>query len=84
LPGCVLRQKKLGARRAKRIRRMSYDLRIYTIEKQDFNCPKNTLKIKMTDDGFIYPIKNHQIAVTGETPIEHEDIPQQISKALPG
>lgn len=63
---------------------MSYDLRIYTIEKQDFSILKSKFNINITKDGFIYPLSNHQIVVTNENPIEDEDIPQQVGKELPG
>jgi len=63
---------------------MSYDLHIYTIEKQDFSDLKKNFQIELTGDGFVYPLKNHQIVVYKQTPIEDEDIPLQISKELPG
>ena len=63
---------------------MSYDIRIYTIEKQDFNDLKTLFEITMFEDGFVYPFREHQIVVSKETPIEGEDIPQQICKELPG
>ena len=63
---------------------MSYDLRIYTIEKQDYNNLKSFYKIELTDNGIVYPLKNHQLVIYNETPIEGEDIPLRISKELPG
>ncbi len=63
---------------------MSYDIRIYTIKKQEFIGIRNLSNIVTNEDGFILPLKNHQIFITKETPIEDEDIPSQISKELPG
>lgn len=63
---------------------MSYDLRIYTINKPDFSGIKNMPNIEMNEDAIILPSKNHQIVISKDTPIENEDIPQQISKELPG
>lgn len=63
---------------------MSYDLRIYTINKPDFSGINNMPNIEMNEDAIILPSKNHQIVISKDTPIENEDIPQQISKELPG
>jgi hypothetical protein len=63
---------------------MSYDLRIYTIKKQKFNGIKNQLNAVAHKNEFILPIKDHQVVITKETPIEDEDIPTQISGELPG
>ena len=63
---------------------MSYDLKIYTIEKQNYENLKNNFRIELSKEGFVYPLKNHQIVVSTETPLEDEDIPLQISKELPG
>lgn len=63
---------------------MSYDLRIYTIQKQDFNVLTNNFNIIMSSEGFILPHDNYQIVVIGEVKVEDEDIPQHISKELPG
>jgi len=63
---------------------MSYDLRIYTINSQVFIGLRSISNIKINEEGFILPFKNHQIVISKETPIEYEDIPQQISKELPG
>lgn len=63
---------------------MSYDLKIYTIKKQNFNELLNQFRISINNDGFVLPLKNHQIVVTGETKIEDEDIPQHVGRELPG
>jgi len=63
---------------------MSYDLRIYTIQKQNFIDLLNQFNISMNNDGFALQLKNHQIVVADETEIEDDDIPQLVGKALPG
>lgn len=63
---------------------MSYDLRIYTIQKQNFNDLIDKFNIEIDNDGFFLPLKNHQVFVSGEMLIEDEDIPQQIGRELPG
>lgn len=63
---------------------MSYDLRIYTIQKQNFSDLLNQFNISINNDGFVLQLKNHQIVVTGETQVEDEDIPQPVGRELPG
>lgn len=63
---------------------MSYDLRIYTIEKQNFSDLKNSFNIELTSTGFLYQLKNYQIIVFSEVAVEDEDIPLQVSQELPG
>lgn len=63
---------------------MSYVLRIYTIYKQEFIGLKERLNIVTNEDGFTLPLKNHQIVITKETPVEYEDIPPLISEEFPG
>jgi hypothetical protein len=63
---------------------MSYDIRIYTISRPEFIGIRSISNIKINNEGFILPLKNHQIVISRGTPIEYEDIPLQISKKLPG
>jgi hypothetical protein len=63
---------------------MSYDLRIYTIQKQNFSDLLNQFSILINSDGFVLSLKNHQIEVAREIKIEEEDIPQYVGRELPG
>lgn len=63
---------------------MSYDLKIYTIQKQNFNDLINRFNILLNKNGFVLQLKNHQIVVSDETHIEDEDIPQSVGRELPG
>lgn len=63
---------------------MSYDLRIYTIRKQNYKDLIEKYDLKFNIDGFTQELNNSQIFVSNEIEIQEEDIPSQISQQLPG
>jgi hypothetical protein len=63
---------------------MSYDLRIFTSVKQNYEELITKLNAQKIPDGFILPLKNSQITVFSEIVVDDEDIPTSISCQLPG
>lgn len=63
---------------------MSYDIKIYTIHKQDYNDLTDKFNIVFNKRGFVLSLKENQIVVSEELKLEDEDIPKHISKVLPG
>lgn len=63
---------------------MSYDLKIYTVKKQNYKDLIGKFDIIVDNEGFILSLKKSQIVVSNEFQIEDEDIPTQISRELPG
>lgn len=63
---------------------MSYDLKIYTVNRQNYEDLLDKFNILINEEGFILPLKKSQIMVSNAVQIEDEDIPTQISRELPG
>lgn len=63
---------------------MSYDLKIYTVKKQNYKDLLGKFNILINNEGLIIPLKKSQILVSNEIGIDDEDIPAQISRQLPG
>lgn len=64
---------------------MSYDLRIYTVKKQNVEDLQKKFSIIIEEDGgFILPLNKNQIVVSSEIQVEGEDIPIQVSREFPG
>lgn len=65
---------------------MSYDLRIYTIHRQDLSTLANKLNLTFNKNGevFVLLFSEGQMIVNEEIKLEDEDIPLHISKELPG
>jgi len=63
---------------------MSYNLRIYTAQKQNLKESLQLFNAEMINDSFVIQFKNHQIVINGEILVEDEDIPPELSSEIPG
>ena len=63
---------------------LSYDLRIYTVKKQNFDDLRMNMNYLTCNEGFIFPMNQSQILVSREIEIDDEDIPAHINCQLPG
>ncbi len=63
---------------------MSYDVRIWTVEQPQLGNTLSKLGFESADNAYILPLKKGQILISNHTPVEAEDIPDQISRELPG
>lgn len=63
---------------------MSYDLKIYTIKKQDFNLLTNQFNLVENNEGYVLAHDDYQIVISREIKLDDEDIAQDISSKLPG
>ncbi|MFY9496548.1 MAG: hypothetical protein WAP29_05410 [Halanaerobiales bacterium] len=63
---------------------MSYDLKIYTTQKQDYNLLVNQFNMIENEECLILIHKDYQIVISREAVLNDEDIPQHIYNQLPG
>lgn len=64
---------------------MSYDLRIYTVRRPDYSeLTSRNPKAQLNSSSVVFSRKDYQIVFVFDTPVEDEDIPQEIAKQLPG
>ena len=63
---------------------MSYDLKIYTTQKQDYNLLVNQFNMIENEECLILIHKDYQIVISREAVLNDEDIPQHIYNPLPG
>ena len=63
---------------------MGYQLRIYTVNKQNFKDLASDFNIQICNWGIMLPLGTHQIVVSNEVPISDQEVPFQVSKAFPG
>ena len=63
---------------------MGYQLKIYTVNKQNFKDLASEFNIQICNWGIMLPLEHHQIVVSNEIPVSDHEIPFQVSKAFPG
>ncbi len=63
---------------------MSYDIKIWTVEKPILQDTLPRLNFVSQSGSYVLPLNQGQIIISNPMPVEFEDIPDKIGRELPG